>query len=122
MRNIVAARDFFFFQAEDGIRYIGVTGVQTCALPISYDRTIADEIVAVSDGDSFAMTRRLAREEGLLVGASCGMAVARTLGSAVPVTRDGAVVVLWPDGGPATLAKMYNAHYMAQHRFLQPPA
>src|SRR5215218_2706189 len=52
-----------------------VEGVGEDFWPDAYDRSIADEIVAVSDGDSFAMTRRLAREEGMLVGGSCGMAV-----------------------------------------------
>ena len=53
-----------------------VEGVGEDFWPETYDRSICDEIVAVSDADSFEMTRRLAREEGLLVGGSCGMAVA----------------------------------------------
>src|SRR5207302_5587605 len=59
-----------------------VEGVGEDFWPTTYDREICDEIVAVSDADSFAMTRRLAREEGLLVGGSCGMAVAGALGVA----------------------------------------
>ena len=56
-----------------------VEGVGEDFWPSTYDQDVADEIIAVSDGDSFAMTRRLAREEGLLVGGSCGMAVVAAL-------------------------------------------
>ncbi len=52
-----------------------IEGVGEDFWPSAYDRTVADEIVAVSDKDAFQMTRRLAKEEGLLVGGSCGMAV-----------------------------------------------
>src|SRR3712207_7696458 len=47
---------FFFFQAEDGIRDIGVTGVQTCALPI-YDVVLPDPAAGVADGDTVVLNR-----------------------------------------------------------------
>ncbi|MPZ25923.1 MAG: pyridoxal-phosphate dependent enzyme, partial [Micromonosporaceae bacterium] len=56
-----------------------VEGVGEDFWPETYDRTICDEIIEVTDHDSFAMTRRLAREEALLVGGSCGMAVVAAL-------------------------------------------
>ena len=56
-----------------------VEGVGEDFWPETYDRTICDEIIEVSDKDSFELTRRLAREEGLLVGGSCGMAVVAAL-------------------------------------------
>src|SRR3712207_2421312 len=96
-----------------------VEGVGEDFWPDAYDRSIADEIVAVSDGDSFAMTRRLAREEGLLVGGSCGMAVAGSLRAAGRLTRDDVVVVLLPDGGRGYLGKIYNDDWMADYGFLE---
>src|ERR671933_1063053 len=96
-----------------------VEGVGEDFWPDAYDRSIADEIVAVSDGDSFAMTRRLAREEGLLVGGSCGMAVAGALRAAERLTEDDVLVVLLPDGGRGYLGKIYNDDWMADYGFLE---
>jgi cystathionine beta-synthase len=95
-----------------------VEGVGEDFWPEAYDRGIADEIVPVSDGDSFAMTRRLAREEGLLVGGSCGMAVAGALRAAERLGKDDVVVVLLPDGGRGYLNKIFNDQWMADYGFL----
>jgi cystathionine beta-synthase len=95
-----------------------VEGVGEDFWPTAYDPKIADEIVPVSDGASFAMTRRLAREEGLLVGGSCGMAVVAALDVADRLTRDDVVVVLLPDGGRGYLGKIFNDKWMADYGFL----
>src|SRR6188472_2630526 len=76
-----------------------VEGVGEDFWPTTYDKDICDRIVAVSDADSFAMTRRLAREEALLVGGSCGMATVAALRVAADLPADAVVVVLLPDGG-----------------------
>ncbi|MFD8087901.1 cystathionine beta-synthase [Kitasatospora sp. NPDC059722] len=95
-----------------------VEGVGEDFWPTAYDRSVADEIVAVSDKDSFQMTRRLAKEEGLLVGGSCGMAVVAALEVAKKLGPDDVVVVLLPDGGRGYLSKIFNDDWMADYGFL----
>jgi cystathionine beta-synthase len=95
-----------------------VEGVGEDFWPTTYDKEICDRIVAVSDGDSFAMTRRLAREEAMLVGGSCGMAVVAALRVAAELPADAVVVVLLPDGGRGYLSKIFNDEWMADYGFL----
>ena len=95
-----------------------VEGVGEDFWPQTYDRDICDEIVAVSDADSFTLTRRLAREEGLLVGGSCGMAAQAALRVAERAGPDDVVVVLLPDSGRGYLSKIFNDDWMADYGFL----
>jgi cystathionine beta-synthase len=94
-----------------------VEGVGEDFWPEVFDKEICDEIVGVDDAESFAMTRRLAREEGLLVGGSSGMAVAAACRVAATAARDDVIVVLLPDGGRGYLAKVFNDDWMASHGF-----
>jgi cystathionine beta-synthase len=96
-----------------------VEGVGEDFWPAAYDRSIPDEIIAVSDSDSFNMTRRLAREEAMLVGGSCGMAVVAALKVAEQAGPDALVVVLLPDGGRGYMSKIFNDAWMSSYGFLR---
>jgi cystathionine beta-synthase len=89
-----------------------VEGVGEDFWPPAYDPGVVDELHRVSDAESFAMTRRLAREEGLLVGGSSGMAVVGALRAARDLPEDAVVVVLLPDHGRGYLSKVFDDDWM----------
>ncbi len=95
-----------------------VEGVGEDIWPQTYDKNICDQIIAVSDAESFRMTRRLAREEALLTGGSCGLAVVAALRVAQAAAPDDVIVVLLPDGGRGYLSKIFNDEWMADYGFL----
>jgi len=96
-----------------------VEGVGEDFWPTAYDGSVVDEIIAASDAESFDITRRLAREEGLLVGGSSGLAVAAALKAAESLTEDDVIVVLLPDGGRGYLGKIFNEKWMQSYGFTQ---
>jgi cystathionine beta-synthase len=95
-----------------------VEGVGEDFWPETYDKGVCDQIIAVSDAESFLMTRRLAAEEALLVGGSGGMAVVAALRVAAQAQPGDVVVVLLPDGGRGYLSKVFNDDWMADYGFL----
>ena len=107
------------YSGGDGRPYL-VEGVGEDFWPTTYDRDICDEVVAVPDGESFHMTRRLAREEALLVGGSCGMAVCAAAQVAERAGPGDVIVVLLPDGGRGYLSTVFNDQWMASYGFLTP--
>ena len=94
-----------------------VEGVGEDFWPSAYNPKIVDEVIAVTDAESFEMTRRLAREEGLLVGGSCGMAVVAALKAAENLTEDDVLVVILPDSGRGYLSKVFNDAWLAKYGF-----
>ncbi len=95
-----------------------VEGVGEDMWPANYDPAVCDEVMAVSDAQSFLMTRRLAREEALLTGGSCGLAVVAALRVAAAAGPDDVIVVLLPDTGRGYLSKIFNDEWMADYGFL----
>jgi cystathionine beta-synthase len=99
-----------------------VEGVGEDFWPSTYDRGIADRVIEVSDADSFAMTRRLAREEALLVGGSCGMATEAAVRLAAEIDDpEAVVVVLLPDSGRGYLTKIFSDAWLARYGFAPRP-
>ena len=104
-----AARD------EDVTTYL-IEGVGEDFWPETYDPQLTDSYEMVTDAEAFEMTRRLAVEEGLLVGGSCGMAVVGALREAEKFP-DKLVVVILPDSGRSYLSKIFNDEWMMAQGF-----
>ncbi|GHA75156.1 cystathionine beta-synthase [Pontibacter akesuensis] len=95
-------------------------GIGEDILPKNVDFDMIDSFVKVTDKDGAVMTRRLAKEEGLFVGWSCGSAVYGALEyiKQQNLTEDDVVVVLLPDHGTRYLAKIYNDEWMRQQGYI----
>ncbi len=96
-----------------------VEGVGEDFWPDTYHADLVDRTIAISDADSFLMARSVSEREGLLIGGSCGTAVAAALEVADECGPDDLVVVLLPDSGRGYLSKVFNDDWMAGFGFLR---
>ncbi len=109
-----------FSAGEDGVHPYLVEGVGEDFWPKTFDPSIVDRYVTVSDRDAFLMTRRLAQREGILAGGSSGLALVAALEVAAGIDDPAALVaVILPDGGRSYLSKVYNDAWMTQYGFLE---
>ncbi len=95
-----------------------VEGIGMEIFPPNYDPSVVDEVIRIEDRTSFYWARRLAREEGMLVGGSSGTALAAALIYARRLTPGDVVVVLFPDTGRGYLSKQFNDTWMRENNML----
>ena len=118
IKIIAADPEGSVFSGGSGRPYL-VEGVGEDFWPTTYDPELIDETIAISDRDSFLMARRIAREEGILLGGSCGTAIAAALQVAEGLGPDDLMVVLTPDSGRGYLSKVFNDDWLATLGFIE---
>ena len=96
-----------------------VEGIGEDFWPTTYDPSVVDRVIPISDGESFASARRVTRDEGLLLGGSGGTAIAAALSAGRDLPASAVIVVHIPDSGRGYLSKLYNDVWMADHGFLR---
>ncbi len=99
-----------------------IEGVGEDFIPTTTDFSVIDDVVAVTDRDALNFTRRLAREEGIFVGGSGGMAAWAALHVARDLQPERLVVVLLPDTGERYLSKVHSDEWMRDNHLLDPSA
>lgn len=95
-----------------------VEGIGEDFLPSTLDLSMIDDVIQVTDKESFHWARRLAREEGIFAGGSSGAALAAALRYTSDLTPDHLVVVILPDSGSRYLSKFYDDNWMRENGFL----
>ena len=118
--EIIGADPVGSIYSNEEVKPYLVEGVGEDFWPETYDPSIVDRYVTVSDKDSFLWTRRLAETEGILAGGSCGLAVYAAYQVAREVDDPSAMVaVILPDGGRSYLSKVFNDAWMRQYGLLE---
>jgi cystathionine beta-synthase len=115
--QVIAADPEGSIYSGGGGRPYLVEGIGEDFWPATYDPSTVDKVVAVSDSDSFLTARHMTRDEGIIVGGSCGTAVWAALHIGKDLGPDDVIVVLVPDSGRGYLSKLYDDRWMADHGF-----
>jgi cystathionine beta-synthase len=106
-------------KSESDLHPYLVEGIGKDTWPETMDPDVVDDWVRISDRDSFLVARRMAREEGLLVGGSSGSTIAGALVYAQGLDADARVLTVLPDSGRSYLSKFLDDNWMIEHGFLE---
>jgi cystathionine beta-synthase len=117
LRIIAADPEGSVFSGGSGRPYL-VEGVGEDFFPAAWEPELYDEVIAISDEESFLTARRVSRTEGILIGGSGGLAVAAAIKVARRADPDAIVVVLNPDSGRGYLSRVFDDDWMANYGFL----
>ncbi len=114
-------REYFYTKKyEPTLKTYKVEGIGQDWIPGTLNFEYVDDMIEVTDKESFLMARRMTREEGMFVGGSSGTVMAAALKYAERVKENEVMVILVPDTGERYLSKIYNDDWMRENGFLIP--
>lgn len=118
VRIIAADPEGSVFSGGSGRPYL-VEGVGEDFFPAAWEPELYDDIIPISDEESFLTARRVSQTEGILIGGSGGMAVAAAIKVAKSARPDDIVVVFNPDSGRGYLSRVFDDEWMANFGFVR---